>query len=158
MSGILTAATLLLVAGCGAGRAVEAPAAGASIPYETIVDEAYSGLDEALSEVVHDQGSWGALWDRIHRGVSPRPPLPPVDFSSHMLIAVATGTRRSGGFGIGVRSVAVHESRLVVEVLESCPATGGMVSMALTQPVAVVRLEKLPQAPLFRHVKASSCR
>jgi hypothetical protein len=157
MSGVLTAASFLFVVGCGAGRPGDAPAAGVPVPYETILDEAYSGLDEALSEVVQDQGSWAALWGRIHRGVSPQPPLLPVDFSCHMLIAVATGTRRSGGFGVAVREVAVHEDRLVVEVVETCPAKGGMVSMALTQPVAVVRLERLPQTPLFRHVKSPSC-
>jgi hypothetical protein len=154
---MLTAATLLFAAGCGAGRAVDAPAAGAPIPYETVLDETHSGLDEALSEVVRDEGSWAALWDRIHRGVSPRPPQPPVDFSRHMLIAVATGTRRSGGFGVAVREVTVREDSLWVEVLETCPAPGAMVTMALTQPVAVVRLEKLPQTPVFRHVKSSSC-
>ena len=74
-----------------------------------------------------------------------------------MLIAVATGTRRSGGFGIAVRSVAVHENRLEVEVLETCPASGAMVSLTLTQPVEVVRLEKLPHTPLFRHIKSPSC-
>ena len=135
MPGVLAAATLMCVAGCGAGRAVDA---STPVPYETIVDETYSGLDEARSAVVHDPGSWAALWDRIHRGVSPRPALPPVDFSRHMLIAVATGTRRSGGFSVAVRSMAVQEDRLVVEVLETCPAGGGMASMALTQPVAVV--------------------
>lgn len=154
----LTAATLLLVAGCGAGRAVETRAAEAPIPYETIVDEAYSGLDEAMSEVVDDPGRWAELWDRIYRGVNPPPALPTVDFSRHMLIAVATGTRRSGGFGVAVRGVAVHDGTLVIEVLETCPAAGGMMSMALTQPVSVVRLERLSQTPLFRHGRSSSCK
>jgi hypothetical protein len=157
MSGFLTAATFLFVAACGAGRSVDGRAAGSPIAHETILDEAHSGLDEALSEVVHDRGSWVELWDRIHRGVDPRPPLPSVDFSRHMLIVVATGTRRSGGFRIAVRSVAVHENSLEVKVLETCPASGAMVSLALTQPVEVVRLEKLRQTPLFRHIKSSSC-
>jgi hypothetical protein len=158
MSGFLTAGTFLFVAACGAGRSVDAQAAGAPVPWETILDDTHSGLDEALSEVVQDPGGWAALWEHIHRRIEPRPPLPSVDFSRHMLIAVATGTRRSGGFGVAVREVTVHEDRLVVEVLETCPAKGGMVSMALTQPVAVVRLDRLPQTPVFRLVKSPSCR
>jgi hypothetical protein len=157
MSGVLTAASLLLAVGCGAGSSVDTSPAGASVPYETVLSQAYSGLDEALSEVVQDQGTWTALWDRIHSRVEPRPPLPPVDFSRHMLIAVATGARSSGGFGVAVREVAVHEDELVVEVLETCPARGSMVTLALTQPVAVVRLEKLSQTPVFHHVKSPSC-
>jgi hypothetical protein len=154
---MLTVAMLLLAVGCGSGRSVDAQATGTPIPHETILDGPHSGLDEALSEVVQDQGRWAALWERIHRRIEPPPPLPPVDFSRHMLIAVATGTRRSGGFRVAVRGVAIHEDRLVVEVLETCPAEGSMVTMALTQPVEVVRLEKLPQTPDFRFVKAPSC-
>ena len=105
------------------------------IVFETILDEIYSGMDERLREVVRDQGAWVELWGQIHRGVSPRPPLPGVDFSRHMLIAAATGARKSGGFRIAARSVVVREDEFEVEVLETCPAAGAMVSMALTHPV-----------------------
>ena len=157
MWGVLTAAAFLVVAACGAERPGDRQETRSPIAYETILDETHSGLDEALSEVVHDEGRWRELWGQIHRGASPRPPPPPVDFSRHMLVAVASGTRRSGGFGIAVRGVAIHENELEVEVLETCPAAGAMVSLALTQPVAVVRLERLPQTPHFRHIKSSSC-
>jgi len=154
---MLTTAAFLIAAACGVERSVDGQEARSRVGHETILDETHSGLDKPLSEVVHDEGRWRELWDQIHRGVSPRPPLPPMDFSRHMLIAVATGTRRSGGFGIAVRSVAVYENELEVDVLESCPASGAMVSLALTQPVAVVRVERLPQTPIFRHIKSSSC-
>ena len=157
MWGMLTAAAFLFVAACGAERSVDGQEARSPTAFERVLYETYSGVDEALSEVVHDEGTWVELWDQSHRRVSPKPPPPPVDFSHDMLIAVATGTRRSGGFGIAVRSVAVHEHRLEVEVLETCPASGAMVSLALTQPVEVVRLEKLPHTPLFRHIKSPSC-
>jgi hypothetical protein len=157
MWGILTTAAFLLATACGVERSVDGQEARSPIAYETILDETHSGLDKTVSEVVHDEGRWRELWGQIHRGISPRPPPLPVDFSRHMLVAVASGTRRSGGFGIAVRSVAIHENELEVEVLETCPASGAMVSLGLTQPVAVVRLKKLPQTPLFRHIKSSSC-
>jgi hypothetical protein len=109
-------------------------------------------------EVIRDEASWARLWGEIHAGVTPGPPLPPVDFAHHMLIAVASGTRPSGGFSIKVRSVATRGETLEVSVLESCPAQGAMVSMALTRPVEVVRVARLAQAPTFQEARTSSCR
>jgi hypothetical protein len=154
---VLTATALVLAAGCAAERSVDGEETSASIPYETLLDETQSGLDQPVSEVVRDEATWVELWERIHRGVTPRPSPPAVDFSRHMLIAVATGTRPSGGFDITVRSVVVRDATLEVEVLETCPAPDAIVTMALTRPVEVVRLDKVPQGPVFRQVRSPSC-
>lgn len=151
-------AAAALVAACAAGAPPRSRGTGAEVSFETILDETSSGLHDRQREVIRDEARWARLWEQIHEGVTPRPPLPPVDFSVHMLIVVATGTRPSGGFDVAIRSVATRGDRLEVEVFESCPAPGARVSMALTQPVEVVRLEKLTQNPRFRETKAPSCR
>jgi hypothetical protein len=131
--------------------------AGEELSFETVLDQASSGLGERMREVIRDEDAWARLWESIQGGVTPRPPLPTVDFSRHMLIAVATGARSTGGFGIAVKSVATRGDRLEVRVVETCPPPGAMVIMALTQPVAVVRLEKLALFPTFQEEKGSSC-
>ena len=75
-----------------------------------------------------------------------------------MLIAVATGTRATGGFDIKIRSIARRGDKLEVVVLETCPAPGARVSMALTQPFEVVRVERLEQDPVFQETRTASCR
>ncbi len=127
-------------------------------PFETILAEAHSGLPERRREVIRDEASWAQLWAEIHAGSTPAPTPPPVDFARHMLIAVALGTRPSGGFGVRVRSVASRGERLEVTVVESCPEPGAMVSMALTQPVEVVRVTTRVPAPVFRETRAASCK
>lgn len=126
--------------------------------FETILNQVSSGLDKRTREVVRDEDAWARLWERIQEGVTPRPALPPVDFSRHMIIAVATGSRPTGGFGIAVRSVATRGDTLEVRVVETCPPRGAMVIMVLTQPVSVVRLDKLDHAPTFLEAKDPSCR
>jgi hypothetical protein len=148
-------ATAALAAACAAGGSTDG---GQGLAFETILDEAYSGLSEPLREVVRDEEAWARLWERVYAGVTPRPPRPAVDFSRHMLIAVATGTRPTGGFDVAVRAVAVRDAVLEVEVVSTCPGTGARVSMALTQPVEVVRLDKVAQTATFRETRAASCR
>jgi hypothetical protein len=131
---------------------------GTAVAFERLLHEASSGLREARREIVRDEAGWARLWAEIHDGVTPLPPRPAVDFTRHMLIAVALGTRRSGGFDVAVQAVAVREGRLEVRVLESCPPPGARTSMALTQPVEVVRVEALGQTPSFRDTRAASCR
>jgi hypothetical protein len=146
-----------LLAACAAAG----PSNGAGTtqhPFETILFASHTGVTERRREVIRDEASWARLWAEIHAGFTPAPPLPPVDFSQHMLIAVALGTRPSGGFGIKVRSVTSRGESLEVAVLESCPAPGTMVTLSLTEPVEVVRAPRLAQTPTFRETRAASCR
>ena len=151
------AAAVLAAAGAtaGPGGAAEKPV---EHRFETILAAAHSGLAERRREVIRDEASWAQLWADIHTSVTPTPPLPAVDFTRDMLIAVATGTRPSGGFGVEVRSVAIRGERVEVGVFERCPAPGAMVSMALTRPVEVVRVARLTQAVTFQDARAASCR
>jgi hypothetical protein len=127
-------------------------------PFETILAAVHTGLAERRRELIRDEASWARLWAEVHAGFTPAPPLPTVDFAQHMLIAVALGTRPSGGFGVKVQSVTSRGERLEVAVAESCPAAGAMVTQSLTQPVEVVRAPRLAQTPTFRETRAASCR
>ena len=151
----MAAAVLAACAAAGPGDSGEA---GAAQPLETLLAESYSGLARPRREVVGDEPTWARLWAEIHEGVTPAPPLPEVDFARNMLIAVALGTRPSGGYGIKVRSVTVRGERLHVSVLETCPARGARVTTGLTQPVEVVRVPRLAQAPKFEDTRAAECR
>ncbi len=131
---------------------------GAEQPFEAVVTQQHSGIEEKRLEVVRDQASWSRLWSEIHRGQDPAPPAPAVDFSKEMLIVAALGTRPTGGFGVKVRSVSTQGDRLEVVVLEPCPPQGAMVTAALTQPVEVVRVARLSQTPTFKEQRDSSCR
>jgi hypothetical protein len=105
--------------------------------------------------VVRDEAAWARLWGEIHAVVDPQPPRPSIDFARHMLVAVAAGTRPTGGFSIEVRRVATRADTLEVTVLETCPAPGAVVTQGLSQPVEVVRVPRLPPPATFREGRAS---
>ena len=146
-----------LVAACATAGA-SAGENPAEHPFQAILAAAHTGLAERRREVIRDPASWARLWSEIHAGLTPAPPLPPVDFAQHMLIAVALGTRPSGGFGVKVENVTTRGGRLEIAVVEACPAAGAMVTQSLTQPVEVVRAPRLAQTPTFRELRAASCR
>jgi hypothetical protein len=125
-------------------------------PFETLLAASRSGLDQRRRELVRDEAGWARVWAEIHGRDAPA--LPPVDFSRHMLIVVASGTRPSGGYAIRVRAVALRAERLEVAVVESCPPRGAIATLALTQPVAVVQVPRLPQQARFEETREAACR
>lgn len=148
--------TAVLLLACAAGTSGSSETI--EHPFETIAAETHSGLGERRREVIRDEANFVRLWSEIHADSTPAPPLPPVDFAQHMLIAVALGTRPSGGYGIKVQSVTTRGERLEVAVAEFCPAPGAVVITVLTQPVEVVRVPRLTQTATFRDTRAASCK
>lgn len=153
---VASLAALALLLACAA--ATPGDAGDAEHPFETLLAQPYSGLAGKRREVVRDPAAWARLWAEVHATTIPAPALPAVDFTREMLIAVAAGTRPSGGFRLEVRRVATRGTALEIEVHETCPAPGAMVTMGLTQPVEVVRLLRLTQTAQFRETRGPSCR
>jgi hypothetical protein len=120
-----------------------------SVEFEVIVDEVICGLEKPLRQVVRNQDSWKRLWEEIFRPVEPVPERPQVDFEREMLIVVAMGTRRSGGFDITVQRITITDGFVDITVREIRPPPDSVVGMALTQPVEVVRLRRLSQRVVF---------
>jgi hypothetical protein len=154
LTNLALAAAVLLAARAAAGPG---DPADADHPFETLLSTVHSGLAEPRREVVRNQAAWSRLWADIHAGETPPPARPEVDFERSMLIAVASGTRPSGGFAIKVRRVASHAGTLEVLVLETCPAPGAMTSAELTRPVEVVRVPRLAEPLAFQEARAGAC-
>jgi len=150
---------LSLLGALAAACAAAGPSDGANGPLtlQTLLSESYSGLAGPRREVVRDAASFTKLWAEIHAGRSPAPAPPAVDFAREMLVVAALGTRPSGGFSVAVTRVVARGEALDVTVLESCPAKDAMVTMALTQPVQVVRVARAAGTPAFHETRGPSC-
>jgi hypothetical protein len=155
---VAAAALVVGLVACAAGVQSRSPGGSEPARFETVYGSATSGLHERRREVVRDEAAWEKLWTEIHEHASPAPERPPVDFARRMLIVLATGSRPSGGYAIAARSVTRQGETLQVAVHESCPARGAMVSMGLTQPVAVVAVERVGREPEFEETRDDGCR
>jgi PrcB C-terminal len=94
--------------------------------------------------VVRSRAEWEALWARLQARLDP---APAVDFAREMLLVAALGERPSGGYRVSIPAVAQDGALLRAEVLEIRPGRGCMTTMAVTTPVAVVRVPR-SEAPV----------
>ena len=99
-----------------------------------------SALDAHAGIVVRHAAEWERVWKQHNAHVIPAPPSPAVDFTHEMVLGITMGPRPTGGYGVRIRSTRVWAQKLVVEVVETAPATGAIVPMVVTQPYAFVRV------------------
>lgn len=108
-----------------------------------------SGFDEAAQFVVRDPARWTEAWKRIHARSRPVPPLPEVDFAREMIVVVALGSTRSGGYGVRIERAYRSGPATVIVVRVEEPGPGCIATSAITRPVDVARLPASDEPVLF---------
>jgi hypothetical protein len=113
------------------------------------------GIDKPARLVIKDAKAWAELWNNVHSRVTPRPPVPDVDFQKHMVIAVFMGMRPTGGYSISVAKVQFDKQtdKLVVTVEEIAPSPGSIVIQLITQPYHIVVVPRTDKEVQFVTVK-----
>jgi hypothetical protein len=108
---------------------------GAAVSIRRIGQWTHTGIGQARRQLILDANAWAQFWSQL--GVGDRPE---VDFSHELVIAVASGQQRSGGFSIAVERVTQQEGDLTVQVVETSPGPNCVTTSELTQPVEVVTI------------------
>jgi len=116
-----------------------------SLSFSTIDRGFRSGIKERKLVTVKSEKEWGELW-RLHKGAFlPEQPVLRVDFKQEMIVAVFSGEKKSGGYGIEITKIEEkqEEGELIVLFLETQPPPKAMVTQALTQPYHIVKTRRI---------------
>src|SRR5207249_8127516 len=89
---------------------------GATLQIRRIGQWSHTGIEKPRRQLIQDANAWAQFWSEL--GVGDRPE---VDFTHELVIAVASGRQRSGGFSIAVERVAQQEGDLTIQVVEISP-------------------------------------
>ncbi|WP_447637161.1 protease complex subunit PrcB family protein [Flavobacterium microcysteis] len=103
--------------------------------YQILSESAYQGKEVKSYEVIKDQASLEKLYEAINDNQVPK-----IDFAKERVVALFMGQRNTGGHAIKVKNVTEKGGKIYVDVQESSPGSGDIVTMALTNPFTIVKI------------------
>ena len=138
---VLAALSLALPSAC------RAPAVETPIAFEREAAGQIGPVLEAKNLVARSAEEWRACC----RGGAPAldAALDDFDWSKRMLIAVALGSRPSGGYSVEIVSVVAADSHWVVRARETRPAPGSLQTAMVTSPFDCVSTPRFDGSVVF---------
>jgi hypothetical protein len=103
---------------------------------------AYAEEQEAVTMLVDSAAQWTKLWSMARKDA-------PTGFDpAHRIgIGIFLGRRPTGGYGIRIPFMGPREGKYVIEVEESSPEPGAIVTQAITSPWLILLIER-PDLPV----------
>ena len=117
---------------------------GFNVYFETIDLGYYCAHRERYDYIIQTQQEWDDLW--------PSSEAPDINFSSNIVLAVYMGEKSTGGYHIEIIYIGENAVHIRVYIREISPSLGGCVTMALTQPYHIVKLNRIPKDIVFIHI------
>jgi len=119
-----------------------------NVNFETIDIGYYCAHRERRDYIIQTQQEWDELWQKTYGSSSE---APYINFSSNIVIAVYMGERATGGYRIEITNIGENEEHIRVYIRETRPSPFDFVTMALTQPYHIVKLNRIPKLIVFIH-------
>jgi hypothetical protein len=110
-----------------------------------------SGIHENVIVSIGDEVAFKELWNRHTSNITPKPPLPKVNFKKEMVIGIFDGDKPTGGYTVTVKKIIPAPKVIKVMVATGTPPKGSMTAQVVTQPFDIVATTKDLSAPVQRH-------
>lgn len=104
--------------------------------YEVLTQKSYGGASIRFFEVLTEEKEMAMLLGDSDL----KNKVKSSDAETSNFVILNMGEKTSGGYSIGVEKVEEHADKIVITVKETSPKPGENVTMALTNPYAVVRI------------------
>ncbi len=147
------AAMLYLLAGaCAGDDAPVVPPEATQVPaqqVDTLVRESTSGVTDRRRVVIRTEEVWSEFWSRVYAPRTPAPERPSPAFDRRSVVAVAMGTRPTGGYTIDIESLSRRDGDVYVVVRETSPGESCITTQAITAPVLAVALPAIEGEAVF---------
>jgi len=107
-------------------------------PVRSLDKGTHSEVSAARQVTIRDREAWLSLW-RAHGSSRP---LPAVDFSREMVVAVFLGSRPTAGYAVEIVGYRQAGDAIVVQYRETAPAPDAITAQVIVSPYDVVAIPK----------------
>jgi hypothetical protein len=111
------------------------------LSFSTIDKGFRSGIKERKLVTIKSEKEWENLWLLHKAPFAPERQIPLIDLRQEMIVAVFSGEKKTGGYGIEITKIEEtrEKGEVIVFFLETQPPSKAMVTQALTQPYHIVK-------------------
>jgi len=115
------------------------------IPLFTVDKGIQSGIQEPRFFLIKTEKEWENFWGLHKAPFVSKKQIPLIDFEQEMIIAVFSGEKKTGGYGIEITKIEENREKgeLIVLFLETQPPPKAMLTQALTQPYHIVKTRRI---------------
>lgn len=106
--------------------------------FESLIKSDQSSYQEEGLYVINNQEEWDNLGIVIMEDY-----IIDIDFEEELVLAVFMGMKPSGGYSVEIIEVVEKENIIEVMYAETMPSEDDMVSMAITYPEHIIKIEKI---------------
>jgi hypothetical protein len=108
-------------------------------PFRVVERGVQSVVDDRREAVARTAAEWAALYKQHE----PDKPLPAVDFSREIIVAVFIGSRPTGGYGVEIAGVgAGTDGAVTVRYRERRPAGDAITAQVITSPYVIAAVPR----------------
>lgn len=139
--------------GLGSAYKVEALTLGNNVNFRSIDTSQNSGISSAQNLVIRDAGEWARVWALHTANIVPATPLPTVDFSRKMVLALFNGQKPNGCHGFG--SLSIHAitqgttSTLRVVHVVPQPDPAAICTQSVVSPAMLIEVDRIDGSVRF---------
>lgn len=97
-----------------------------------------NGNNTVQLAVIRNEADWASFWDLLYANHSPKPALPPIDFTGDVVVALVDRERPTGGYSVTITDIRAAASGITVSASQVSPGPACVVTQAFTQPFHIV--------------------
>lgn len=121
--------------------------AGDAVPFRVIEENNMSGFNSGMTKLITSTPDWVAVWMERQRNLQTKRLHPEIDFDRDVVIAVAMGQKKTGGYSVDITRVIRTKDDIRIYLKKTAPPDDAKLPAVVTSPFIFARMKK-PDRPV----------
>ena len=132
---------VILFSACKGGQPVQENTPS-DVPFQVLITASQSNIEEPQRKIIDNQKALESLFAEINKTRNPEIPIPEINFDKEIVAFVNLGQTSTGGHTVTVENIEMKKDEVVIHIGGTSPRPKDNVTMVITTPFTMVRLNK----------------
>jgi hypothetical protein len=115
-----------------------------------------SHFKKGFDKVIRNASAWQSIWHNVCADICGADPLTNLNFDKQYVLVSALDTKPTGGFSIILSAAQRTTAGFVIDVVESFPSAGCVLTMAESRAIDIAIITKTKEPIVFHHLRVET--